>query len=139
MRRHLLFLICLLFLASESLAETFYIDNLLSQDITNGSYSIANRSGGGKDGNAYKDFKRFTLAKSFKDGDICYVRSGVYNCKENSDAINVQANNVILSGYNNEIVVIDGSPGRDAIFVANVSNVTVTKLTVRNSSKKGIV
>jgi parallel beta-helix repeat protein len=100
---------------------------------------VANRAGGGSDGNAYKEFRNFTSANSFKDGDICYVRSGVYDCTGNSDAINIQANNVILKGYGNETAIIDGSPGTDAVFVANASNVTISGFTIRNSSKKGIV
>jgi len=63
--------------APNSTPETIYVDCNLPNNITDGTYSIANRSGGGSDGNAYKTIGEACYVTGA--GDTVYIRGGMYN------------------------------------------------------------
>lgn len=75
---HILSIIVVLisFIALDASAANIYVDNTLSSNITNGSYSIANRNSTGSAGNAYTTIQAAVSAMS--PGDDIFIRGGTY-------------------------------------------------------------
>ena len=57
-------------------SANIYVDNTLSQNITNGAYSIVNRDNSGSDGNAFRTVQAGIIALSA--GDVLFMRGGTY-------------------------------------------------------------
>lgn len=56
---------------------TIYADATLPADITDGSYSVATRSGGGNNGNAYNTIQAAVF--NMRPGDTLYLRGGTFH------------------------------------------------------------
>jgi hypothetical protein len=63
-------------LCERAFASNIYVDPTLSQDITNGKYSIQTRNNSGTDGNAYRKVQ--TAITAMKPGDAVFMRGGIY-------------------------------------------------------------
>ncbi len=93
---------------------TIYVDNTLGADITNGSYSIANRDNSGSDGDAYEYAQ--DAADATAAGDTVMFRVGTHVSASALSRIPVMhvsidgtAGNVITyQNYNGEAVIISG-------------------------------
>lgn len=72
----LFLLLTIVFVGSNAWAANIYVDPTLGANITNGTYSIANRNSSGSDGNAYKTVQAAINAMS--GGDDIYLRGGTY-------------------------------------------------------------
>lgn len=72
----LISLVVNIFVAHEVYAANIYVDNTLSANITNGTYSIVNRNSTGSDGNAYRTIQSAITAMS--PGDDIFIRGGTY-------------------------------------------------------------
>ncbi len=136
-------------------AENLYVDNLLGADIEDGTYSVAGRSGGGSDGNAYRRIGSACYRAG--PGDTVYLRAGTYtyfpgtggNTYTNgSDVVWPRTAGTALApitirNYGTEAVVI-GTTGHDdpsdtgesicraMISMRNMSYITVQGLTIRD-------
>ncbi|MCL5282290.1 MAG: right-handed parallel beta-helix repeat-containing protein, partial [Planctomycetes bacterium] len=133
-----------------STAETIYVDNLLSADITNGTYSIANRNGSGHDGNAYTTIGKASYVAG--PGDTIYIRAGTYNSASPlpGDILwprvsGTAEHPITFTSYNHETVVLgDGAPSwpsdylysiaRAPICMRNVSYITIDGLIIRGTA-----
>ncbi|MCD4693435.1 MAG: hypothetical protein K8R79_11010, partial [Calditrichales bacterium] len=113
----ILLLICIIILPANALAKTIYVDNTLSSNITNGSYSIANRNSSGSSGNAYANIQAAIAAMS--PGDHIVLRGGTYTPGSGNEEcidIPVSKNGTSweegeynkISSYHGEWAVIDG-------------------------------
>lgn len=101
---------------SEMHASNIYVDQTLSSNITNGSYSIVSRNSSGSDGRAYRTIQAAINAAS--PGDIIYMRSGTYDCsRTGEDEISIAGKNgtswnegeyYTLTSYPGEWAVLDG-------------------------------
>lgn len=130
-----------------STPETIYVDNQLTTNITDGTYSIANRSGGGSDGNAYKSIGGACDVAG--PGDTVYIRGGDYNSASPTpgDVVwprvsGTAANPILIKSYPGETAAIIGSTNgafpidlrlsiaRCPISMRNVSYITVDGLTI---------
>jgi hypothetical protein len=96
-----------------ALAATRYVDKTLSANITNGTYSIANRNSSGSAGNAYTTILAAINACSV--GDTIYMRGGTYN--EHDIYINASTksgtawtagNYTTLASYPGEWAILNG-------------------------------
>jgi len=77
-------LISILLIPSWLFGATLIVDNTLGASITNGTYSISGRSGGGSDGNAYKTLQEVIWGTDGTNGaasvgDTIYLRGGTYS------------------------------------------------------------
>lgn len=77
------------------LATNVYVDQLLSNDITNGTYSIVNRNNMGSDGNAYNTIQE--AINNCTSGDTIYMRGGIYALTKQIDI--AEAKNGSLGRY----------------------------------------
>ncbi len=137
-----------------STPETIYVDNQLTANITDGTYSIANRSGGGSDGNAYKSIGGACDVAG--PGDTIYIRGGNYNSASPfpGDVVwprvsGTAANPILIKSYPGEKAAIVGndagsypidlylSISRCPISMRNVSYITVDGLTIDGTAGWG--
>lgn len=63
-------------ISTSVIAANIYVDNTLSSDITNGTYSLANRNNAGSAGNAYRTIK--AAVNAMAGGDDIFIRGGTY-------------------------------------------------------------
>lgn len=112
----LLFCAAICLCSWEVQAVNIYVDKTLAGDITNGTYSIANRNNSGSDGNAYNTVQKGL--SSMKSGDDLFIRGGVYQegalelPKTSTTAISGTPDNwCTVQSYPNEWAVLDGSTG----------------------------
>lgn len=99
-----------------------FLDGSLAANITDGSYSIANRDDSGSDGNAYR-YLSDAYSAAVSGSDTIYARSGDTPISAVSQV--AWGKNVDLLRYNNEdawLVGIDGSHGIYATTGTNGSN-----------------
>jgi len=103
-------LVLVLFLIAINVNATIiYADSALSSNITNGTYSVSGRSGGGSDGNAYQEIEDAITAASA--GDTIYCRGGTFSEKVSFPA-NKQGsagNWFFLASYPGEWAIIDAT------------------------------
>lgn len=100
-------MICLI--VSDSYAANIYVDRTLSSDITNGSYSIANRNSTGSDGNAYRTIQNAVNAMS--SGDDIFIRGGTYYEHDiyiPTTKSGTSSNWSSMQSYTGEWAIIDG-------------------------------
>jgi hypothetical protein len=85
-----------------------YVDQTLSQNITNGTYSVANRNNSGSDGNGYTTIQ--AAINAVTAGDIIYMRGGTYYEKISFPAGKQgTANNpIVWRSYPGEWAIING-------------------------------
>jgi len=121
---------------------TIHVDGRLTADITNGTYSIANRAPGGSDGNAYTTFQ--AALNGMTTGDSLFIRGGTYY-EDGIDARNIgtAAAPVIIRPFPGEVVVVDGQhcnsrPVFDIGAQSEVNYVTIDGLTIQNGYSNGI-
>jgi hypothetical protein len=98
-------------------AKTFYLDGNLSSNISNGTYSIANRNSSGSDGNAYNNIQ--DAINNLGSGDTLYIRSGNYTRNGNNNNYGAFGEGSLhitvpsqISSYGNEKPVIYTQPGK---------------------------
>ncbi len=139
-----------------STPETIYVDSTIAADITDGTYSIANRNNTGSDGNCYRRLGAACYRAG--PGDTIYIRGGTYstyggtggNSWENpSDVIWPRVSGtaeqpIMIRHYNNETVNIGSTPGssmpsdngesiaRAVISMYGLSYVTVEGVNINN-------
>jgi len=91
-----------------------YVDGRLKADVTDGTYSLAKRSGGGRggrDGDAYATLKAAVKATNGKPGTTIYLRGGTY--KESNIGLTYWTDGspekwYTISSYPGEWAVVDG-------------------------------
>jgi hypothetical protein len=64
------------FIAFDLIAANIYVDNTLSANITNGTYSITSRNSSGNNGNAYRTIQ--AAVNAMTSGDDIFIRGGTY-------------------------------------------------------------
>lgn len=96
-----------------------FVDQTLLSDITNGTYSIANRDGSGSDGNAYNTLTKAIVAMDV--GNDVILRGGTYTGPfplpltkngtswDAGNYINFTSLNTTNGGSSNEWAVLDGN------------------------------
>lgn len=94
---------------SSAHAATIYVDQTLTSDCTNGTYSIAFRNCSGSDGDAYNTVQKGVNA--LRSGDTLYLRGGTYLIR-NGIVLNPIANG---TSWNN-CTKIASSPGEWAVL-----------------------
>src|SRR6056297_1037351 len=109
----LFFIVLFSLIASTGLAADIYVDQNLTSNITDGSYSIANRDSSGSDGNAYTTVQ--AAINNMNPGDHIYLRNGTYqeghiNITSNKNPTNGNwtDNYNLLASYPGEWAVLDG-------------------------------
>jgi hypothetical protein len=98
----------------EIVGNIIYADNTLAANITNGTYSVVNRSGGGNDGNAYKTIQEAIFVMSA--GDVLLMRGGTFH------EYNVRLQNIAgtwLHGTPDRLFTMQSYPGEWAIISAD--------------------
>jgi len=106
-------LVIMLLSASQLFGAVLYVDRTLGSNITNGTYSIANRNATGNSGNAYTTIQAAVNACSA--GDTIYMRGGTYS------EYNIVIPNTVrgpewttLSSYPGEWAILNGGGIQDA-------------------------
>ncbi|MCK4277427.1 MAG: hypothetical protein KAX78_12985 [Phycisphaerae bacterium] len=127
-------------------AANIYVDNQLADDCTNGEYSIANRDDSGSDGDAYNTIQEAVDVVSA--GDTIYIRSGTFygSGGETSPVVNMydidgtSANPILITNYNNETVVCDGSNPTELWFfqLKNCEYITIHGLEFDSVKRHGV-
>ncbi len=111
------------FLISSLYAEDLYVDNTLSINITDGTYSIANRDSSGSDGNAYTTIQ--TAINEMNGGDDIFLRHGTYlehDIYIPASKTGTQDNWSSLQSYPGEWAKIDGEYQCQSVARAVISN-----------------
>jgi len=121
--------LCSFTLPQLAAAKTIYIDGQLSTDCQ-GTYSIANRSCFGADGNAYRTFS--AAANAAQAGDTVLIRSGTYNQRLSPNHSGSPGQFISFKNYNDELVAIAGPTLYPAINLTGKSYIAVDGLTVDN-------
>ena len=105
-------ILVILLITGQVFAKTIYVDNTLTTDITDGSYSITNRDNSGSDGNAYNTVRE--AIDAMVPGDTIMIRGGTYQegtisipYQKNGTSWNEGEYNTICS-YPGEWAVLDG-------------------------------
>lgn len=94
--------------------RTIFVDGQLPANCLNNNYSIANRNGGGSDGNAYTNIQ--SAVATTRPGDVVYIRGGIYTnapTVANQNMVNVTVSGTAVApiryeNYNNERVILSG-------------------------------
>lgn len=99
-------------------SANIYVDSTIGSNITNGTYSAANRNASGSDGNAYRTIQDALNAMSGMD-DI-YIRQGTY--REGSITIPLGRDGIAtdyssIQSYPGEWAVLDGSGGSESYVI----------------------
>ena len=107
------FVLTFLLIGSAGFAADIYVDQTLSQNITDGKYSIENRNNSGSDGNAYTTVQ--AAINAMNPGDHIYMRGGTYQegyihipTSKNPANGNWTDNYNLLASYPEEWAVLDG-------------------------------
>lgn len=96
-------------LVSDLFAANLYVDKSLLTDITNGTYSIANRNASGADGNAYRTVSAAVLA--MVGGDDIFIRGGTYYERDiyiDASKSGTSSNWSTMQSYPGEWAIING-------------------------------
>ncbi len=127
-------------------AANIYVDGQLGSDITDGSYSIANRDNSGSDGDAYDTIQEAVDVVSA--GDTIYIRSGTYHgsggevtpAVDMDDIHGTSANPILITNYSNETVVCDGTSPTELYFfqIEDCSYITLRGLKFQDVKRHGI-
>jgi len=122
------FILTFSLIGSAGFAADIYVDQTLSQNITDGKYSIANRNNSGSDGNAYTTAQ--AAINAMNPGDHIYLRNGTYqeghiqiSPEKNPTDGNWSDNYNLLASYKGEWAVLDGE-----------NNITISYTTAANRS-----
>lgn len=109
--KYLVLFVSMIVISNCSEAKNIYVDSNLSQNITNGSYSIANRNASGNDGNAYTTVQ--SAVNAMDSGDDIFLRGGRYIL---SATINIplskngtSSNWSSIQSYGDEWAILDGN------------------------------
>ncbi len=139
--------------APNTTPETIYVDNQLPANITDGTYSLVDRTGGGTDGNCYKYIVE--ACKVAGVGDTILIRGGTYNANTGTNASNndvmwprssgTASQPITIMPYNGETVIVgDGSTSwptdlrssvsRGVVTLRNVSYIIIDGITFRRTA-----
>jgi hypothetical protein len=125
------------FYCSNLLAANIYVDNRLSANITDASYSITNRDNSGSDGKAYKTVQ--AAVNAMNAGDHIILRGGTYQeCVHIPESKNgsswdegsynkIESCNTETGCFPNEWAVLDGNQSCDSNGGAVLGNVSSTE------------
>ena len=131
------FVLTFLLIGSAGFAADIYVDQTLSQNITDGKYSIENRNNSGSDGNAYTTVQG--ALDAMNPGDHIYMRGGTYQegsilipTEKNPTSGNWTNNYNLLASYPGEWAILDGEnsltgttvTGRMVLGRAGLDNIT---------------
>ena len=105
------FILTFSLIGSAGFAADIYVDQTLSQNITDGKYSIANRNNSGSDGNAYTTIQ--AAVNAMNGGDDIYLRGGTYSLSGSTVEIpatadGTEANWSSIQSYPGEWAILDG-------------------------------
>ncbi len=102
------FILTFSLIGSAGFAADIYVDQTLSQNITDGKYSIDNRNSSGSDGDAYTTLQGAISA--VQAGDTIYMRGGTYNEFLTMNGIESGTSSawITLTSYPSEWAIIDG-------------------------------
>lgn len=105
----ILFMVFFTLPVNAAFCSNIYADNILTDNIINGSYSISERDDSGSDGDAYTTIKE--AVKHIRPGDTLFIRGGTY-IERNISISNLRSGSsdawYTIKSYPGEWAVVDG-------------------------------
>jgi len=98
--------------AGLAVGDTRYADSTLPADITDGTYSAQKRSGGGKDGSAYRTIQ--AAVETMEPGDTLLLRGGVFK-ETDIKLVRKGGGHRVLRGRPDKWLTIRSHPGEWAV------------------------